>query len=561
MTIIAVPDVAVLGGEADVDYTQTLSPSAAAAAAVALAAAPRTQLTPSAAAAGAEAVDVTPYSIYRATPDVAVLAGVAFRPALDYLQPRGREAIGVDQPPGGSLFPFSVEPSDDLDQLVADFYLSYEDAACRLQSPFRIAWLYGFGENPFGPLAGYPTPTHEFDLLILDAADNTVFDSTVAGTTISTRYWGDRLHIVEWQTATQVCRLVYHVAWGDNETPQVFDLHLAPTSAVLDERCFEPLPPRVTSLQYLVESLREDIRLVNGYNTTFVVSPLSNKDGERYGYKITVGAEPGSGAGQYDGCADSTPTLKALNGVKPNVDGNFTLDAADRLTQTGGCYRIERPSTVDEDASPPAAVFTEAALQLHNDCGPCCECDDFVNVYTALDQLWETYRALGVRAMALRDALGVGPDSIIERYKARTLSCSTCNLRMGLAVVPGNVVSASVEFCNNTPDLHPGGRMTITIAASVPPHVKIGLICGSTFISGDVNSSNCDFNNDALDGAYPNYYHDFAEIPSGSKASVAFQLIYPTSLYGSPVNVTITARLGSYVLTKTITTIPTLEVC
>ena len=522
----------------------------------------KSKLTPAAVAVTTDAVDPPVEIIYRAVMEAIDVGVQVFRPAFDYLLPRGREAIGVDQPSGGSLYPFASQPSDDLDLLIADFYLSYADDRCSFTRPFHIAWLYGFGENPYGPLPGYPTPTHTHDILVYDADDNVVFDSTADGVTMTDRYWGDRLHIIEWTSGEAVCRAVYHTAWSTNETLQVFDLHLAPTSAVLDERTCEQLPLRVVKLQYLLESLQQNIRLVSGYNTTFAVTPLVNKDGGQYGYRVTVGAEPGSGLGRFDGCVETPTQLVTVNGVKADANGNFLLDAADKDTQGPGCYRIERPSTLDEDTAPPTATFTPSTLQIFGDCAPCCECDDFVNTYAALAQLWQQYKDMGDRAKAVRDQLGVGSDSVIEMFKAIAADCASCSIRMGLMAVPANVISATIEVCNNSSENLPGGPMVITISASVPPSDKIGLICGSTLISGDAGSAGiCDFGNAELDGAYPVYSHEFDEIRPGSKASVSFRLVYPVFAYPDPVSVTIIATFGSYTLSKSITTMPTLEVC
>ena len=91
-----------------------------------------------------------------------------------------RQPIGVNQPPsGGTNYPF-VRPSEDIQYLLGDVYLSYPDDSYTYEYPLRIEWLYGFGTAPVTPPAGYPTPTHTHDVIIKDANDVTVFDSTLA---------------------------------------------------------------------------------------------------------------------------------------------------------------------------------------------------------------------------------------------------------------------------------------------------------------------------------------------------------------------------------------------
>ena len=95
----------------------------------------------------------------------------------------GRRGIGVNQPQSGLDYPL-VNPSEDARYLLADVYLAYDDPGAYnstitpSQHPLRIKWLYGVGCSASSAPAWAPAPTHAADIVIVDAQDNVVFDST-----------------------------------------------------------------------------------------------------------------------------------------------------------------------------------------------------------------------------------------------------------------------------------------------------------------------------------------------------------------------------------------------
>ena len=164
----------------------------------------------------------------------------------DPTPPRARHSIGVNQPPnGGNDYPF-VRPSPDVYFLLGDFYLSYADDTCSYAYPFRIEWMYGFGTRQYSesgsevdPLPGYPTPTHEYDILVKDANNVTVFDSTVVGTgddadNVSPFKWSEwysRYVVIEWTDKSKdiVCRCTKFIGWDSYSTDyQEYDEYIVP---------------------------------------------------------------------------------------------------------------------------------------------------------------------------------------------------------------------------------------------------------------------------------------------------------------------------------------------
>lgn len=146
----------------------------------------------------------------------------------DPTPPRARHPIGVNQPPnGGNDYPF-VRPSPDIQFLLGDFYLSYPDDTCSYEYPFRIEWMYGFGDKTVTPPTGYPIPANGHDILIKDANNATVFDSCLCGVADDSsnvvpyvsRVWYDRLLIIEWTNASKdvVCRCSKFIGWDSYST-------------------------------------------------------------------------------------------------------------------------------------------------------------------------------------------------------------------------------------------------------------------------------------------------------------------------------------------------------
>lgn len=166
---------------------------------------------------------------------------------IDPTPPRARHPIGVNQPPnGGTDYPF-IRPSPDIYFLLGDFYLSYPDDTCSYAYPFRIEWMYGFGTRQYSesgsevdPLPGYPTPTHEYDVLIKDANDVTVFDSTLVGVgddednvdPFKYNDWYSRYIVIEWTDRSKdiVCRCTKFIGWDSYSTDyQMYDEYIVPT--------------------------------------------------------------------------------------------------------------------------------------------------------------------------------------------------------------------------------------------------------------------------------------------------------------------------------------------
>ena len=105
--------------------------------------------------------------------------------------------------------------------------------AAKTAFPLRIKYLYGVGCVENEPDPSFPEPSHDADIVVVDANDNVVFDSTASGTAFHTAAWGADYAIYAWQAADgAVCRLLAYTTWSatDDDTKD-FSKYLMPPRA------------------------------------------------------------------------------------------------------------------------------------------------------------------------------------------------------------------------------------------------------------------------------------------------------------------------------------------
>ena len=323
----------------------------------------------------------------------------------------GRQGIGVIQPQSGLDYPL-VGPSvfnardyaRNIRYLLADFYFEYDDPAeynsgTKAAHPLRIKYLYGVGCIENTPILGFPTPVHAADIVLVDANDTVVLDTTAEPTVFDVQGWGADYKIYTWKQARSVCRLVAYTTWvaGDNERQQ-FHKYLFPPDAVLDERAVYKMPRRLLSVAVRnggITTSKHDGSLVfvNGYNTE--ISPADAVvTNFRTATPVTFTAVAGSGLGRYTDCTEiggSKPITK-LNGIGPDSIGNFLLASND-------CLWARRPTTYDGDNPTP---WTTEQLQIGADCGPCCSCNDYSTTAKYMNDTGVRYQLIGQRTQNVR---------------------------------------------------------------------------------------------------------------------------------------------------------------
>lgn len=342
---------------------------------------------------------------------------------------RGRQPIGVNQPPNsGTNYPF-IRPSSDVQHLLGDFYLSYKETTSCYLHPFKISWLYGFGsEDPSSPTG--ISPLHDHDIQVKDSSGVIVFNSALNDVTYREFVWGDRFLILEWElddASKTICRATKFLGWDSYSTDaQEYSKDFVPVDGTLDPRTYNKLPPRVESILYGLNTIKGNIEFAEGNNISLAVNPeqmdladLNLEDfgvttegvvsvGKRLTNRINISSEPGDGLGVRVACdTPSTPEVRRIGGSVGNDWQNLTLDSG------RDCIRSQRPvglqshyprqfryawTTPPGDDSEP-----ESAYELLNDCATCCDCDYFARTYQGLKRQWFLYQDIATDALSARD--------------------------------------------------------------------------------------------------------------------------------------------------------------
>lgn len=480
---------------------------------------------------------------------------------------RGREGIGILQGPGqgGKNYPL-VYPSADVDQLLADAFLAYIDNTLQFARPFSIAYLYGFGTNPVTvPI----TPVHSHEVRVVDADGTTVFETlTVDPSNFKETAVAGRLKSLEWTDAAgQTLRIVYHTEWSPEHTPIVYDDYIEPTEAVLDGLTLYQYPRRVTAIRVgLITLSGDDLPIVvkNGFNTSLVADTTQLTDGSRRETAITFSAASGSGLGRFGGCDDALdPPILRINGEGPTDNGNFLLDASD-------CYRVQRPVLSVLAAGPPREVRVQSnALELANDCGPCCDCDDFIAVWEAIRRQRDRYADLIATTQAVRDQYHINRQRFLDDRACR----EKARLRLILQPTCPNELGIGFGYCNSTerclkdvvlhlsfdytdglgtcPAVDGSGDLTALTTAGDGV-----LRCETVFRAGNVDPDAekgfCGGARQARDefytlgGSYPHFWAHWDCIDPGTMGSVVFRMVFPDAETADRVEMIVDAfEIGS----------------
>lgn len=554
----------------DVDAFITTSAYPEVAEAVATASAPtvapgETMPSPDVAIALAMAGDTTAIGMVNLAPGVAVAMALTDDPEVFTcpdieIDPHGREGIGVVQPQSGINYPF-VKPSEDIQHLIADLYLAYEDPSdytpvTAYELPLKIAYIYGLGCTMSEKPLWAPDATHYVDVVITDADDQVVFDSTQADY-FEDLEWGE-YKIFEWRTDEGVLRIVSYVSWPDTDEPaqQQFPKHIAPDNGILDARTIYRMPKRVKSLRLVLDQFtKTNVNLVAGYNMSLVHETADSDPGERNVEQITINATPGAGDGIFPGCVEQDIVLRRINGVGPNLPGDFLLAATD-------CYWVRQPTTiVDEDPLTvvPAISLdpTSGHLQLGNDCGPCCSCDDFVDTVKYMYRLRDEGIRIGKIVDESRDQYHLNR----ERWNEAKECLEKRPLRLALQAQNCPYLDVVAQYCNQTdkclkdivliirfstlPEIEPScaceeeeDPACDDPVDELPDNLNeaVKVVCGHTVISGGGSSAKY-----KLDGKWCEYRAYFDAIDPFSSVSVRFRLEFPNAGQAIPEGGTATA--------------------
>lgn len=405
------------------------------------------------------------------------------KPALFELSSFGRQGIGVVQPQSGTDFPLVGVPSLDVRYLLADAYLSYDDPAdytpelVELALPFRIAWIYGLGVLNSTRPTNYPAPVHDVDMLVVDANNCVVFDSTKCDS-FYYREWTDRLDICGWHSGSNGSMFIaIHTKWGETADPNIipvrYESNIAPEYAILDERSVERLPKRVKSLTVVLDNYSHAVDFVEGYNMNVShEGEFLRGNGLRVTQRVLFDASAGNGLGIFPGCEPELTAIRKINNVRPTDSGDYYLAAND-------CYYARQPSTI-VNQSPREAIVTPAMIQAGNDCGPCCPCEDYVETAEYMNRTRDSYDWLGRQFEGIRTQYHENRD--------RWLASKCCFERFPLRLVAQPqlcpAVDIGLQFCNLTDQCV--SELELQLCVEI---IGVGIIHGSVFSISSISSA------------------------------------------------------------------------
>ena len=400
--------------------------------------------------------------------------------------PAGRQPIGVDQSPGsGTRYPF-VEPSEDILHLLGDLFIAFDDPYDEIVYPLRVAWLYGFGEDvpvdisplyasgvhnfgqiTWAELTGWiPVPAYSHDIIILDANNVVVFDSTTA-LRFTASSWDNRLLILEWTGKYAVCRCTKHTAWtqediNDGQT-RTYAQYILPVNGELQADTWYQLPKRVLSLRVDSDPIpveHTSIVFEEGYNVALQHLPDSTEllpilpfslptteviPGTRKVNRINVSAEPGSGLGVFSDCASAEQVIRTINNVPGDSYQNFGYDSE-------GCVRVQRPLAQTgilprqfTYAAPGySPVVAAAAIKLSNDCVNCCNCTYFARTYQGLKRQWSLFQNVATVSESVREVFSHSK----ERWQVQKQIREADMVRVRMMVEGDCKVAWGISICN-----------------------------------------------------------------------------------------------------------------
>ena len=526
------------------------------------------QLTGSASVVFTTAVDFDTYIPLTAGANIAINTTGVLSAAF-VIHPYGRQGIWYGQSQSGLDYPL-VAPSPDVRYLLADVYLSYDDPSDystdpEFSQPFSIYWLSGFGDDAaevFVPDSedsesssaadAAPVPTNTRDIIIRDATGREVFNSTAAGVVYVDREWTDWLSITSWHLASgETCSVVHYTAWDSVwwSTPQSYSEYLFPDSAVLQDPTVYRLPRRVRSLTAILDVLTaQHVAFSGSYNMQLTADVAVPALGGRRINGITFDATPGAGIGVYPECEPDALAITKINEVPPTSTGQFFFNA-------DGCYYARQPvrllsetprlllpevqlspgSTVeDAELMPDETAGTSttaigwpadiqyAHLQIGNDCGACCSCDDYVAVAEYIQQQHAKYAALGSSFSATRDTYHANR----TRWLASRTVLQQYPVRIAVLAQRCPYVDIGVQVCNQTATDMVDILVTVTMSTS-PSGGAVTLQDGYSYITAPVIESGIQrvrTQRASIDVLGVVFSTNIVALPAGSSGIVRFRL-------------------------------------
>ena len=390
--------------------------------------------------------------------------------------------------PEGTDFPF-VSPSSDIRGMFEDINFIF-DTTVKYKYPLKVTSVTGFQ---------FASP-NVANLVISDSDGSIVFNTS--GSTFSQRSWGADRVIYYWQSGKKFLTAVQYVGSGAVERSVSF----VPVKAVLDERAYQKEIAKVNTIRVNGTPYDGDIELVAGYNMIFSIRPSTDVEGRRKVNYVQVAAVAGEGQGVYPNCPENcvNDAIKTINGVDPDDNGNIAIIAKD-------CYW----NAVDGESNNALYRPTyENTVSIRNNCSPCCECNDFVNTYKGIQNVYSRFKNLGDRAMQVRSQHYANQARWVNAKEQR----EQANMRIFALPITNGSASVVVTYCNTTSSF------------IGPIYIEINLDAGDKVGSLSNNSvvwyPTCSSSPTIIDpeGSWPNYIFRWDTIGPGRSAKIRFNV-------------------------------------
>jgi hypothetical protein len=223
--------------------------------------------------------------------------------------------------------------------------------------------------------------------------------------------------------------------------------------------------------------------------------------------------------------------------------------------------RVGRPIVSSTGGALRTAKVRAHALELHNDCGPCCDCQDFINVYEAIRRLRSIYENLQLRAAEVLEDYSENRERFIKDQLCRDLR----KLRVVMQAICPDELAIAVGYCNNTDECLENVTVVINFQYTDEPgegctaettyEGTAEVLCDSTFRRGNISSDAppplSSFHGDPyqLGGSWPYYYAYWERVNPGDMATVSFRLDFANSQGGDKVEVVVDAYHTTPLLT------------
>lgn len=440
----------------------------------------------------------------------------------------GGRPAGVENT--GFHFPL-VNPSADVRGLFADVYVAYRDHDRSVTLPLRVSLVSGLTH----PATAGVRPA---EVVIVDA-DGVELVDTADLAEYAGRAFGTRFHVHQWVGDDKVVRVVQHTTGPAGDL--TFAASFAPDSAVLDERCSEVWPDALTALKVNDQLITGEVEFENGYNTELVHLETVDVPGRAYRSRVQLVATPGTGDGLYPGCEEVEPVLRRINQQEPDPHGTFFLAATD-------CYWLSRDGTAGVGGT--LEGYLANGLRVNNNCGPCCNCSDYVNTYAGIRRLYDRFKTLGVRAQGVNKTHAAN----IARWLGEKECRADNPIRVSMLPYKPGGITAAAGYCNNSGACLGKVKLVIEFdTSSDEPHSSASSAgMGGPYAAGEVDQDSVLwYPTDGkkpelvdLQGTYPRYEMTWEPVDTARTAKVRFQLAFENVTRADWVRMTVSAYVN-----------------